>query len=108
MPGWGLPLIVPPLLVALCDGHFLHDCAKFLSLPREDFELPFPIIVRERKEFHRRFHAHQFCRLINRGVDVRVSEFEDLFAVVLSALQGRRLAVFQKTGCLPGSGPHRL
>ena len=31
-----------------------------------------------------------------------------LAKVKLSAFQGRRQAVFQKIGCLPGSGTHRL
>jgi hypothetical protein len=87
-------------------GHFLDDCGEFLSLPREYFELPLCIIVGEREEFHRRFHARQFCRLLDRGVDVGISEFENLCAVVLSALEGRRRAVFQKIGYLAGGGAH--
>jgi hypothetical protein len=39
-------------------GHCLSDCGEFLSLPREDFELLFCIIVGKREEFHRRLHAH--------------------------------------------------
>ena len=39
-----------------------------------------------------------------KGVDVAVREFEDLGAVVLRPLEGRRITVLQKIGCLPGSG----
>ena len=56
------------------DGHRLHDCAEFLNLPRQYLELPLCIIVGEREEFHRRLHAHQFCRVLNRALDVGVRE----------------------------------
>jgi hypothetical protein len=42
--------------------------------------------------------------LLDSGVDVGVREFEDLGAVVLRPLEGRRITVLQKIGCLPGSG----
>ena len=90
------------------DGHCLSDCGEFLSLPREYSELPLCILVGEREEFHRRLHAHQSCRVLDRVVDVGLSEFEELHAVVLSALQGRRQAVFQKIVCLPRSSTDRF
>jgi hypothetical protein len=69
-------------LAVFCEGHLLDDCGEFLSLPRENAELPLCAIVGKLEELHRRPHAHHFCRLLNRSVDVGVREFKDFFAVL--------------------------
>jgi hypothetical protein len=67
-------------LAVFCDGHLLDGCGEFLSLPREDAELPLCVIVGEREKLHWRPHAHHFGCLLNRSVDVGVREFKDFFS----------------------------
>jgi len=72
-------------LAVFCDGHLLDGCGEFLSLPRENAELPLCEIDGKLEELHWRPHAHHFCRLLNRSVDVGVREFKDFFAVLPGA-----------------------